>query len=168
MARLYFSSARCNPSDRLNRHGRGGCSYVERQKPGNDFDKVTARRPTTRRIKKKLLIAGVSPSFERSRARALAPESLYRQHSDARSTRFSGAVQSWWTRASWCCKEQRSGVTVAVGALVSRIYEKHTPCLRALLPATSSRCSHSSSSGDPYPTNFQIINISVAALLRAS
>lgn len=27
---------------------------------------------------------------------------------------------------------------------------------------------HNSPSGDPYPTNFQIINISVAALLRAS
>lgn len=25
---------------------------MERQKPGNDFDKVIARRPTTRRVKK--------------------------------------------------------------------------------------------------------------------
>lgn len=60
MVQPYFSSARCNPSDRLNRHGRSGCSYVERQKPGNDFDKVTERRPTTRRIKKELPIVNVS------------------------------------------------------------------------------------------------------------
>lgn len=79
MVQPYFSSARCNPSDRLNRHGRGGCSYVERQKPGNDFDKVTERRPTTRRIKKELPIV----------SRMRMPESLYRQHSDTRSTRFS-------------------------------------------------------------------------------
>lgn len=45
MVQPYFSSARCNPSDRLNRHERDGCSYVVRQKPGNDFDKVTERRP---------------------------------------------------------------------------------------------------------------------------
>lgn len=66
MVQPYFSSARCNPSDRLNRHGRGGCSYVERQKPGNDFDKVTERRPTTRRIKKELLPI-VSVSHARAR-----------------------------------------------------------------------------------------------------
>lgn len=33
---------------------------------------------------------------------------------------------------------------------------------------TASYKPHNSPSGDPYPTNFQIINISVAALLRAS
>lgn len=33
---------------------------MERQKPGNDFDKVTERRPTTRRIKKELPIVSVS------------------------------------------------------------------------------------------------------------
>lgn len=35
-------------------------------------------------------------------------------------------------------------------------------------PCCSLSRSRNSSSGDPYPTNFQIINISVAALLRAS
>ena len=72
MVQPYFSSVRCNPSDRLNRHGRGGCSYVERQKPGNDFDKVTKRRSTTSRIKKEL------PIESECLMRAL--ESLYRQH----------------------------------------------------------------------------------------
>lgn len=33
---------------------------MERQKPGNDFDKVTKHRPTTRRIKKELPIVSVS------------------------------------------------------------------------------------------------------------
>lgn len=51
------------------------------------------------------------------------------------------------------------------GTLVSRIYEERARS--APLPSPLSR-SRNSSSGDPYPTNFQIINISVAALLRAS
>lgn len=43
---------------------------MERQKPGNDFDKVTKHRLTTSRIKKELPIE----------SECLALESLYRQH----------------------------------------------------------------------------------------
>lgn len=84
MVQLYFSSVRCNPSDRLNRHERGGCSYVERQKPGNDFDKVTERRPTTSRIKKEL------PIESECLMRALG--SYIGNISDTRSTWFSVSV----------------------------------------------------------------------------
>lgn len=55
-----------------------------------------------------------------------------------------------------CSDDETSGDP---GSRVLRIYGMvHT---RAYKP-------HNSPSGDPYPTNFQIINISVAALLRAS
>lgn len=118
MVQPYFSSARCNPSDRLNRHGRGGCSYVERQKPGNDFDKVTVRRPTTRRIKKKLSIVSVS----HARARKFI------------STTFGHAVDAVFSLRSKAdgCRSAHHGVVKSnapawrPGALVSRIYEKHT------------------------------------------
>lgn len=140
MVQPYFSSARCNPSDRLNRHGRGGCSYVERQKPGNDFDKVTERpRPTTPPHQE-----GTTDSECLS---LRTPESLYRQHSDTRSTRFSVPVQKLTSvcqlGASWGCRERRfrggeggEGGAARHGALVSRIYEKHTPRRRRLLPFT--------------------------------
>lgn len=158
MVQPYFSSARCNPSDRLNRHGRGGCSYVERQKPGNDFDKVTVRRPTTRRIKKKLSIV----SAPHARARKFI------------STTFGHAVDAVSSPRSKADEPalgvvKSNAMACRPGALVSRIYEKHTSRARALpSPPPCPSYSHNSSSGDPYPTNFQIINISVAALLRAS
>lgn len=126
MVQPYFSSARCNPSDRLNRHGRGGCSYVERQKPGNDFDKVTERRPTTRRIKKELLPI-VSASHARARkfisatfGHAVNVVFGLRSKADERvpAPRITRGVVKSNVPA-------RRGV--AAGALVSRIYEKHTP-----------------------------------------
>lgn len=123
MVQPYFSSARCNPSDRLNRHGRSGCNYVERQKPGNDFDKVTERRSTTRRIKKELPIVSVSDA----RARKFISET---QHSDTRSTRFSVSVQKLMSvRVRFAhyggCKEQRSGVAADGCSRFAYLREAH-------------------------------------------
>lgn len=160
MVQLYFSSARCNPSDRLNRHGRGGCSYVQRQKPGNDFDKVTERRPTTRRIKKELPIVSVC----HARARKFISATFGHAVDVVFSLRSKADECVPAPCATWGCKEQRSGA-VWQPVLSFRVFTRSTHCARTL---AAPFYSHNSSSGDPHPTNFQIINISVAALLRAS
>lgn len=136
--------------------------------PGNDFDKVTVRRPTTPRIEKKLPIA----------ANMCPPHSCARQKvyiGNTRSTRFSGSVQSPNERRVGL--PSRHGVVKSSsssdggvgngGGVRSRFtYLRETRSV-SVSPLLSAR-SHNSPSGDPYPTNFQIINISVAALLRAS
>lgn len=109
MVEPYFSSARCNPSDRLNRHGRGGCSYVERQKPGNDFDKVTRRSSDNTPLRRQ---EGTTDSECLSCSRA--GKFISATFGYARSTRFSVSVQKLMSaprplRPSWGCKEQRPG-----------------------------------------------------------
>lgn len=76
---------------------------MERQKPGNDFDKVTERRPTTRRIKKELPIASVSRAgkfISATFGRAVGAVFSLRSKADERvpAPRITGG-----------CKEQRFG-----------------------------------------------------------
>lgn len=98
---------------------------MERQKPGNDFDKVTAHRPTTRRIKKKLPIVGVSRAHD---ARKFISATLGRRGRHGFQAPFKADERARPLRARHgVAKSNAPGMTLAAGALVSRIYEKYTP-----------------------------------------
>lgn len=94
---------------------------------------------------------------ERERQMSLARESLYPPVADGDANRATDGFSAQWGREVGG-RDEKKAVAV-LPSLLPRF---------AYLRGWSAYKPHNSPSGDPYPTNFQIINISVAALLRAS